>query len=133
MTDTPETDHLENNLGGAAEMSHPALWAFARTLERERNKLAKDRDEWKEVAEGRLLNAIKKIDAQAERIRYLEGATNHATGTPLSKAIKQRNRLAETLQYWRDISECDCSNLLPNGGCLRCDLNKVFNTTNQNE
>ena len=39
MSDTPETDHLENGLGTAAEMSHPTLWAFARTLERERNDL----------------------------------------------------------------------------------------------
>ena len=39
MSDTPETDHLENGLGKAAEMSHPTLWAFARTLERERNDL----------------------------------------------------------------------------------------------
>lgn len=42
MSDTPETDHLENNLGKAAEMSHPTLWAFARRLERER-------DGWREA------------------------------------------------------------------------------------
>jgi uncharacterized protein (DUF3084 family) len=41
--------------------------------------------------------ALKKIENQSERIRYLEGATNHATGTPLSKAIEQRDRLAEAL------------------------------------
>jgi hypothetical protein len=40
MSDTPETDHLENGLGKAAEMSHPTLWAFARTLERQRDSLA---------------------------------------------------------------------------------------------
>lgn len=39
MSDTPETDYFENNLGKAAEMSHPALWSFARKLERERDKL----------------------------------------------------------------------------------------------
>jgi guanylate kinase len=43
MSDTPEIDHLENNLGKAAEMSHPTLWAFARRLERER-------DGWREAA-----------------------------------------------------------------------------------
>jgi len=31
-----------------------------------------------------------------------------------------------TLQYWRDISECDCSSPLPQGGCLRCDLDKIL-------
>jgi hypothetical protein len=40
MSDTPETDHLENKLGTAAKMSHPTLWAFARTLERQRDSLA---------------------------------------------------------------------------------------------
>ena len=35
-----------------------------------------------------------KIENQAERIKYLEGATNHATGTPLSKMREQRDRLA---------------------------------------
>jgi septal ring factor EnvC (AmiA/AmiB activator) len=39
-----------------------------------------------------------KIENQAERIKYLEGATNHATGTPLSKMREQRDRLAEALR-----------------------------------
>ncbi len=42
--------------------------------------------------------ALQKIKNQAERIAYLEGATNHATGTPLSKAIEQRDRLAEAIR-----------------------------------
>jgi hypothetical protein len=37
----------------------------------------------------------------------------------------------EPLKYWRDISECDCkcdcSNPLPQGGCLRCDLDRILN------
>ena len=36
-----------------------------------------------------------KIERQAERIKYLEGATNYATGTPLSKMREQRDMLAE--------------------------------------
>jgi K+-sensing histidine kinase KdpD len=36
--------------------------------------------------EQRAESAETKVQAQAERIRYLEGATNHATGTPLAKA-----------------------------------------------
>jgi TRAP-type C4-dicarboxylate transport system substrate-binding protein len=50
--------------------------------------------------------AWQKIENQAERITYLEGATNHATGTPLSKAIKQRDRLAEALRKCREDSVC---------------------------
>lgn len=44
--------------------------------------------------------ATAKIANQAERIRYLEGATNHATGTPLSlaDARKDSERLREALE-----------------------------------
>jgi len=35
--------------------------------------------------------AREKIERQRERIAYLEGATHHACGTPLSKAIKERD------------------------------------------
>jgi len=59
----------------------------------QRDELAEDRAKWIEYAERGLM----KIDAQAERIRYLEGATNHANGTPLTKAIEQRDRMAELL------------------------------------
>jgi len=48
----------------------------------------------------------------------------------------QRNRFIkaiEALKYWRDISECDCSNSLPHGGCLRCDLDRILKETNQND
>lgn len=41
---------------------------------------------------------------QTERIRYLERATNHASGTPLSVALKERdearNELKIALQQW---------------------------------
>ncbi len=62
MSDTPETDHLEVQLGQAAMHSHPILWEHSRRMERERDK------------------AREKIKRQAERIRKLEGATNHAGG-----------------------------------------------------
>jgi len=38
MSDTPETDHLENELGSAAKFSHPVIWRHARQLERERDE-----------------------------------------------------------------------------------------------
>lgn len=37
MSDTPETDHLESNLGTAARC-HPAIWMHARQMERERDE-----------------------------------------------------------------------------------------------
>lgn len=57
-----------------------------------------------ENLERQLAEAREKIDRQAERIRYLEGATNHATGTPLSKAREQRDRLAEALRDCKEDS-----------------------------
>lgn len=39
--------------------------------------------------------------------------------------LQMKNRIA-ALQYWRDISECDCSSPLPQGGCLRCDIDKLL-------
>jgi hypothetical protein len=38
MSDTPETDHLEDQLGSAAKFSHPVIWKHARQLERERDE-----------------------------------------------------------------------------------------------
>lgn len=37
MSDTPETDHLEVQLGQAATHSHPILWEHSRKMERERD------------------------------------------------------------------------------------------------
>ena len=54
----------------------------------------------------------------------------------LTAVTEQRDRLInsiEPLKYWRDISECDCSNPLPQGGCLRCDLERILKTTNTNK
>ena len=65
---------------------------------------------------------------RADFARKLERERDEARG--------QRDRLiksVEPLKYWRDISECDCSNPLPQGGCLRCDLNRILKTTNPNE
>jgi hypothetical protein len=83
MSDTPETDHLEVQLAQAAMHSHPILWEHSRRMERERDEA---RDMVEKLTEhgldlmdaNRLLKA--KIKRQAERIRKLEGATNHAGG-----------------------------------------------------
>jgi len=53
----------------------------------------------------------------------------------VKEIIEQRDSLIkaiEPLEYWRDISECDCSCPLPQGGCLRCDLNRILKLTNPN-
>jgi uncharacterized coiled-coil DUF342 family protein len=38
---------------------------------------------------------------QTERIRYLEGATNHASGTPLSVALRERDEAREKAERYR--------------------------------
>jgi len=111
MNDTPETDGEWNRI---ACYDHPqfeqGIAEFARKLERERDEAWEQRD--------------------AVTLRLGE------TQERMIDAERQRDKLikyVEPLKYWRDISECDCSNPLPQGGCLRCDLNRILKTTNPNE
>jgi hypothetical protein len=84
---TPETD-AELNLylrhGEAHQLSVPWI-EFSRKLERERD------------------DAREKINRQANRIRYLEGATNHACGTPLSVALRERDEARQALMKIDDL------------------------------
>jgi hypothetical protein len=38
MSNTPETDHLETELGQTALQAHPVIWEHSRKLERERDE-----------------------------------------------------------------------------------------------
>jgi hypothetical protein len=111
MNDTPETDGEWNRI---ACYDHPqfeqCIAEFARKLERERDEAREQRD----AVTLRLGNTQERMfDAEMQRDRLIKSV--------------------EPLKYWRDISECDCSNPLPQGGCLRCDLNRILKTTNPNE
>ena len=70
MTPTPETDHLERNLGNAA---HPVLSSFCRKLERERDILRRWTtvngviDLERELDEAR----AQRDEARAEMIRWM--------------------------------------------------------------
>jgi hypothetical protein len=88
MSDTPETDaetmqdewdYVDTDIGPFAPSTMVSA-DFARGLERERDE------------------AREKIQRQRERIAYLEGATHHACGTPLSKAIKERDEAQEIIR-----------------------------------
>ena len=46
MSGTPETDHLENELGSAAKFSHPVIWRHARELEIERDEAREAAAKW---------------------------------------------------------------------------------------
>ena len=83
MSNTPETDaescYPDSNLGECVCAD------FARKLERERDE------------------AQEKINRQANRILYLEGATNHACGTPLSVALRERDEAREEIKEWKTL------------------------------
>jgi hypothetical protein len=55
-------------------------------------------DDWLRHTRNEVARLRDKVESQAGRIRYLEGATNHACGTPLSKANQEVARLREALE-----------------------------------
>ena len=82
---TPETDDFELNLD---DYSNP--WKaidFARKLERERDE------------------AREKVEQQRKEIVRLNGATNHAGGTPLKIALRERDEARERCAKLQDIAE----------------------------
>ena len=89
MSDTPETQKavLESN----------GQWSFV--LKECCERLERERDEARESILRIDDDAKSKIKSQADRIRYLEGATNHAKGTPLSVALRERDEARESLKH----------------------------------
>ena len=99
MSETPETQKavLESN----------GQWSFV--LKECCERLERERDEARESTlridvlnfklRKELDDAKSKIKSQADRIRYLEGATNHAKGTPLSVALRERDEARESLKH----------------------------------
>jgi chromosome segregation ATPase len=51
-----------------------------------------------------LAGAKDKIEQQVTRIKYLEGATNHATGTPLTKALEQLHEMKIDRDEWKEVA-----------------------------
>ena len=90
MSDTPETDDL-------ARGNHVVPTEWAQQLERERDEARIDAQ--KSKAYKRVLKQTNL--RQTERIRYLEGATNHACGTPLSVALRERDEAREKAERYR--------------------------------
>jgi len=76
MNDTPETDDL-------ARGNHVVPTEWAQQLERERDE------------------ARKRIERQRFEIVRLNGATNHAGGTPLKIALRQRDEAREKAERYR--------------------------------
>ena len=85
---TPQTDDL-------ARGNHVVPTEWAQQLERERDEARES------TLRIDVLNFKSKIKSQADRIRYLEGATNHAKGTPLSVALRERDEARQDLEHWK--------------------------------
>ena len=128
MSDTPETDD-QPIIYAMNDLCYQVLCVdleFARRLERERDEALMDRangdiatmtrNHYERILRERD-EAIKKIQRQAERICQLEGATNHAGGTPLSLALRERDEAREQNAKLRDIAESAIWRMV-NGVCL---------------
>jgi hypothetical protein len=76
MSDTPETDHIEDQLGSYAKSSHPAIWKHSRKLERERDEA---REAFKIVYNER-------VQMELERNEWKNKAYSHATDYTLMEA-----------------------------------------------
>lgn len=50
MSNTPETDHLETELGQTALQAHPVIWEHSRKLERERDEAREALSDWENAA-----------------------------------------------------------------------------------
>ena len=83
---TPETDHLEVQLGPAAMHSHPILWEHSRQLERERDEARNQRD-------------ILRLDAQREAEHH-----DRMVGE-LEKVYAERDEAREKCANLHDIAE----------------------------
>jgi hypothetical protein len=84
MSDTPETDHIEVQLGQAAMHSHPILWEHSRRMER-------GRDEARRKLENLDVAAIHSCHNECQR--------------PMCVLRRERDELLERNAKLRDIAD----------------------------
>jgi hypothetical protein len=108
LSSTPEADSAwDKYMSPPYTYSAGDLRILAQRLESERDELQEKMADALQEVDLRMLDlermkqerdeAREKMARQADRIRYLEGATNHAEGTPLSIALKERDEANEEL------------------------------------
>jgi hypothetical protein len=124
--------YIQQNKDLGCEMMDPngTIWDYAKWVQSELTVVKKQLDQ----LEGKICFELGgHPDSKLWGDAGLIAATMRCVDA-LDTVTEQRDRLLKhlnVLAYWRDISECDCHNPLPNGGCLRCDLDKVFNSNQQ--
>jgi hypothetical protein len=99
---TPETDAFAASefVDKIDELTQ--LYDLSEKLERERDEAREDAQKSKSYK-----RVLKETNLrQTERIRYLEGATNHACGTPLSVALKERDEARDAIVGWENKWKC---------------------------
>jgi hypothetical protein len=94
---TPAGDLRQQIMDSRVPKNEREWWASREIEKLERELTETERLRFGADADRRRLRAeverlTTKIGNQADRIRYLEGAINHATGTPLSKAIARAEK-----------------------------------------
>ena len=90
MSDTPETDHLENNLSNAA---HPALLFLSRKIERERDRALADLEFRRDL-----------YKLQSERLEGIERERDEAVRSCHIWQKGHAELVAERDKYWEQIT-----------------------------
>ncbi len=105
---TPETDHLEVQLGQAATHSHPVIWKHARQLELERDEARSDRENSRQSL-AFALEELKEARAVADELsaiaaRYLGWHLSRTPMGPDDDHLAQARRITETLARWKALA-----------------------------
>ena len=109
---SPETEQVKAKL----HTNWNDLLNHARQLERERDEAREERDKLKQLLAADSENvdaylgvcierdeAREKVEQQRKEIVRLNGATNHAGGTPLKIALRERDEAREALMKIEDL------------------------------
>ena len=105
MSDTPETDHLESGLGTAAQMIHPTLWQFARTLERERNEAREQGEKWEQTACDKLSEICRQIEKTKAMTTQRNDARDALSKISLYLSVGMGDNSTTAHQYYERIIE----------------------------
>ena len=99
MSGTPETDDI-------ARGNHVVPVEWAEQLERERDEAREKTERYRLEANAIMMQrdeAREKVEQQRKEIVRLNGATNHAGGTPLKIALKERDDAREEVRLLKGI------------------------------
>jgi phage shock protein A len=112
MSDTPETDHLETELGQTALQAHPVIWKNSRKLERERDEARRKLEDLDVAAIHSCHNECQRpmcvLRRERDEAQYkLEDARQslEVALEDLSEAKRERDELLERNAKLRDIAD----------------------------